>query len=552
MQSLLEKLNINKIISIDDSWNPEKKFLNSSPELHARNNISEYTSEEEDLIYDSSTMGELKEKNNELFFKILKDKLRKDTNLEKLEELFPNKLETFNSIEEFQEASLKDEMTLFIVDIDMGKGKEDSVIQLLRIIEDKKIDFIVLVYSNSPVLDINFRTSETKKKYLEDNKYSFHYLALIHPIKKGTLDLEGEFKKSISKSYLHVKLHKFLENKKELDNEIYKNIYCSELQGFEKNLAITFKEGEGATDLIKKLFLCNHNQISYEHEKFLVARKELITAGDHYYSVNNTSNEKVHEKLPYSIIDFSINKYYKDIYSGDLFAIETPHKKRYGVVVSKSCDMIIRGNEKPKRSLSKGKVALLMFDEVEIKINPISGQITRSEIKAQQKSIKEAMQKGQAIWPIKITGNISIGIEAKKTELEYIDDFILDLCSLDEDGKAKTNYNKEEVLKYKNHFSKKYFQQFDIKEKIDSEAKRDLMELFNSDSINVEENENKIFEILFKSRLKENTDIQYEILDNNEIKFNVTRIGRLSEDKSLLLYQKCLFDLSKRGIDRAL
>lgn len=552
MQSLLEKLNINKIISIDDSWNPEKKFLNSTPEAHARNNISEYSYEEQDLIYESSTMSELKEKNNELFFKILKDKLEKDTNLEKLEELFPNKLETFNSIEEFQEASLENEMTLFIVDIDMGKGKEDSVIKLLRIIEDKNIDFIVLVYSNSPVLDKNFKTNDAKKKYLEDNDYSFHYLALIHPIKKGNLNLADEFKKSISKSYLHTKLHKFLENKKELDNEIYKNIYCSELQGFEKNLVLTFKEGEGVTDLIKKLFLCNHNQISYEHEKFLAARKELITAGDHYYTINKTSNEKIHERLPYSIIDFSINKYYKDIYSGDLFAIETPHKKRYGVIVSKSCDMIIRGNEKPKRSLSKGKVALLMFDEIEIQLKPIDGEITRKQINEQQKNINDAMQKGQAIWPIKITGDISIGMEAKKTELEYIDDFILDLCSLDEDGKAKTNYNKEDALKYKNHFSKKYFQQFDIKEKIDKEAKKDLMELFSFDSVNVEENENKIFEILFKSRLKENTDIQYEILDNNELKFNVTRIGRLSEDKSLLLYQKCLFDLSKRGIDRAL
>ncbi|MGL5209409.1 hypothetical protein [Cetobacterium sp.] len=568
MVSLLEELKIKNIISIDDSWDQEKKFLEMrvSPFL----TDIDLTEEEEDIIDEISLFSELKEKDEELYVKIIEKIKSLDTNLEKLELILPPTLKKFSSIEEFKnDTSLnKEELTLFIIDVDMGDGSNDSLITLLELIGEKKFNSIILVYSNS----IDFlETQEKKEQYFDDNKYDYKYMALIHPIKKGEEELIKLLKERIYISYLYGKLYNFLEEKKEVDKEIYKNIYLSTDICFDNNIIKVISGGETTIDLVKKLFVTHHNKISFSKRNYVNQKEELIEASNHFFkkhlekleensSEENPSEEnpnyKINEKIEvsdtYSLLDISVNSYYKDIYPGDLFKFTVKRSKKnkikYGVLVTKSCDLLIRKTEGDvKRKASK--VALIMFKEEKISLGTFTTKEKLLKEEEKLQNIKNGIQNGESLFPLKVIDNTAIAMVSEKIGLEYIDDYILDLCTLNEDGIAKISDEIDQALKFKSYYSKEYFKEFNIEEKVNLEIGKTILNLFDIPQENIAEKKNELLKVILENKIKDSDYLQLKKSTNNDIEFNIERVGRIGEDKALLLYQKCLFNLSKRGID---
>lgn len=381
-------------------------------------------------------------------------------------------------------------------------------------------------------------------------------MTLIHPIKKESGDknksrLKNEIKNNILGSYLCSGLYNFLEAKKKLDVEIYKNIYCSGLYNFLNKALVMIDNGETMTDLIKRLFVTVHNTNSFTNKEFFEARKNLIMIGNIVKELNeNEVCNEINQYSKYSIIDFSINKYYKDIYTGDLFKfsfkteIDGVVTKKYGMIVSKSCHLILRGGEREK--LYNKKVSLLLLTEKEGE--PLTNKKT--------KEWKNKQNYGAGIWPIEVDTNIPIKFDGLNNEFKlfYIDDFILDLCTLNSEGKITLDKNGEpkeieDALMFKSYYSGKYFEKFNIFKKFNKALKKEILSFSGKCEEALEKGEEgKLNEILLNELCQKNNNIDFK-MEDDKILLGVERIGRVYEDKALLLFQKYISEASNRGVE---
>lgn len=558
MEQLLHQLKIQRIISIDDSWekNTEEDDLEIDVlkycETHGIELEIEEIEEIEDL--DSGNFKELKNQNIDLFNKIYQYKNREhDEALKKLEEIFSGKLKKYSSIEKFK-GDLKNidpsEFILFIIDINMEKsdGEKNSVLNLLEIIEQDYKNISIVIYSNEDSEIEQLQNLSKRKKFLEEKGKNIKYMTLIHPIRKGHQNLVEGLKEKVATSYLYVVLNNYLEEKKKIDNIIYNGIYCSELYEFHKKLSSVLSSGETVTDLLRRLFHSLYDKTLVASDSYLEKRKELIKTANIYEKNVNIADVEITEWSPNSLIDFSINKVYKDIYSGDLFEIIIDNVTKYGIIISKSCHLILRvqkrnGREIEDRSLDKKKVKMLIFNKEDISSN---NKIT---------AIKKEVDKGKAIWPYKVENGKSIALKTNN-EIMYFDDFLLDLATLSSTGKSEISSTFDIIdassLEYKTKYSRGYFDKLDFNLKLNNDLKEALLKFKNKEEVELTDEENKfILKELLKDLSKQNNMLKIDNTDN-KISFGLKRIGRLHDDKTLFVYQNYLFEISQRGIDGAL
>lgn len=558
MEQLLQQLKIQRIISIDDSWekNTEENDLELGVleycEAHGIKIKKEEIEEIEDL--DNGSFKELKNQNPDLFNKIYRYKNREhDEALKKLEEIFSGKLKKYPSIEKFKK-DLKNinpsEFILFIIDINMEKtdGERNSVLNLLEIIEKDYKNISIVIYSNEDKEIDRLQNLSKRKEFLEKKGKSIKYMTLIHPIRKGHENLVEGLKEKVVTSYLYVVLNNYLEEKKKIDNIIYNGIYCSELYEFHKKLSSVLSSGETVTDLLRRLFHSLYDKTLVTSDSYLEKRKELIKTANIYERNVNIKDEKITEWSPNSLIDFSINKVYKDIYSGDLFQIEIGDEIKYGIIISKSCHLILRGQKRnganiEDRSLDKKKVKMLIFNKEDIN--------SKSKIT----SIKKEVDKGKAIWPYKVEADKSIALKTNN-EIMYFDDFLLDLATLSSTGKSEISSNFDIIdtssLEYKTKYSRIYFDKLDFNLKLNNDLKEAFLKFKNKEEKDLTDEENKfILKELLKDLSKQNNMLKIDNTDE-KINFGLKRIGRLHDDKTLFVYQNYLFEISQRGIDGAL
>ena len=561
MKKLLESLNIKKIVSIDDAWEEEKKIysLNVGEYLNEAN--IKLTEEEEDIAYECKTFKELKEKSPELFEKIFKGKVVLDSALENLKTIFMDKISCYQSLDDFKESQPfngleKEDSILFFVDINMNcqQPEEDSLINLINLIKKSLTDrnnFCIIVYSSSDILE-RLESKERKIEYLKEKEEDPCLMAFINPLKKDSEELDEKLKKLILDSTLYSNLYNFLEEKRELDKEIYNSIYFSELFNFNNKVLNVIEGGESVIDLIRRLFLINHHCKIVERGDSLIKRKNLIDITNKYFEKNkdNIIYEGFNKNTKYSITDFSINNYFKDIYTGDLFKINLKDKEIYGLLVNKSCDLIIR---KDKRKLFNKRAALLVLEKKFLdNCNSISGKLARKH-----KKIRDDSNTGKTLYPFETDESLTYYLE-NKGKIIYIDDFILDMCSLNSTGKINCNCDfslpeKEKALIYKSFFSKQYFNNFKPSEYLNDDIRNDFIEFKQTsesgqlDQLSAaEEKVIKSSQVKYISR--NNHDLKINITEE-KINFGIERIGRVHEDKTLLLYQNYLFKISNRGID---
>lgn len=557
MENLLKELKINRVISIDDSWEKSDTILEEEITEYCKQHSKEIRDEIEEYIFDKNiiTLRELKESNEDFFNELYEDEVNgeDDLALGKLKEVFDEKLKVYSSIKEFEENVVsieENEFLLFIIDINMGVNKEDSIIELLDVIENKYKKFAVVIYSHERTLIEKLNDLELRKEYLESKNKDIRYMALIHTMNKSEENLKNELMEKILHSSLYVGLHNFLETKKMLDSKIYNSIYNSELYNFEKSVLKTLEDGESIIDLMRKLFLIGHHFNFSEDQNFMEVRKTFIEISNCYKDRNQEViiENNINENSKYSIIDYSINKSFKDIYTGDLFKINLPDKELYGVIINRSCDMIIRKSRTPDktigRSINGGKVMLLIFEEINLtkkKYNDV-------------KNMEKRIGSGEYIFPFRFLDNGIITTLENKGKILYLDDFLLDFCTLNSEGKSSINLikNSNKNLSYKSYYSNSYFKTFKIETKLNNSIKDALIKFKNINEENLEQKDKDfILNIQIEDLIKRNNNLNIIKIDN-KLEIGLERIGRLQEDKTLAIYQNYLFNLSKRGVDTIL
>lgn len=561
MEKILERMQIDNIISVDDAWDKNQLFFREKKidiDEYIKIKKIELDEIDEEFIFDNEikNLSELEQINLDLFNKIYRPVEGSDLSLEVLKETFGEKLEFYSSINKFKElveGLEKSKLYLFIVDINMDSSSTDFLMELLEIIESRDLKrFIIIIYSNANNIIDKLTDIEKRKMYLEEKGKDFKYMTLIHPIKKRVDNkdsLKNEIKNNILISYLHSGLYNFLEAKKKLDMEIYKSIYCSGLYNFSDKALSTIDSGESMTDLIRRLFLTLHNTNSINNGNFFEARKNLIMIGNVVREFDeNKINNEINQYSKYSIIDFSVNKYYKDIYTGDLFKFNFKTEageiiSEYGMIVSKSCHLLLK---KGGRTLHNKKVSILMLRE-------LCGEASSNN---KVDKWKKKQNVGDAIFPVcvEITNSATkFDVLINQCKLLHIDDFILDLCTLNSEGKITLTKEGEpteikEALMLKSYYSEKYFEKFNIFEKFNNELKEKILLFSNKNEETLEQEEEEKLNMILLNELCQKNNIEFEITED-KILLKVERIGRIYQDKALLLFQKYISDASNRGIE---
>lgn len=158
MERILERMQIDNIISVDDAWDKNQLFhreMESDIEKYIDTKKIKLSEAEEEFIFDNEieNLGELRQKNPKLFEKIYQSIEENDLSLEVLKEIFGRKLKFYSSIETFKksvERLEENKLYLLIIDINMDSSSTDFLMELLEIIEKKKLKrFIIIIYSNA-------------------------------------------------------------------------------------------------------------------------------------------------------------------------------------------------------------------------------------------------------------------------------------------------------------------------------------------------------------------------------------------------------------------
>jgi len=618
----LKAANIKYIISIDDNWKPAKREIDLNTDLmtfidsHGIK-LSDTVSRELRNESDIQSINDLLSSDNKLL-KDLKNCIKEyvdsdvkiDPALDCLNTLFKEIQKRYPDIiiekkhELFSDFSQYKENCLYILDKNMGEKEADVIVDnILKINKDSdsKND-IILIYSNESIKE--YENNQSKLEYLEskiseEEKEEFYELLIY---KMWAIGKSGDFDRLLPKVYRMLLnslygnvLYHVIRYKKNIEEKAYSDLIAIDTDELLNSIKDSFIEGDIIIHTLNRIYdgLKNKNEFESINDKYMQSIEALISyeheeIKEEYNKIQNVSTEIANSqnainKAPYenyrimrlkqkleeanstnsishhSIIDYTINRYYTDISTGDIFTFKDINgKSNYGMLISQACDCVIRipndDNIKHIDRLSK-EMKMLLF-----KVEEIKSEIPIDKVKKLKKHISTY------IWPVKIDG---ITFFFKPTEkIISLDDYILDLCSLNNDGKAKLNYDKESALKYKSFHSYKYFTDFKDKffgsnskfnktgNLILNQYEREMTGLYNQarqevactyDCINSEVIQEP-YEKLRQKIFEQTITIKYGILYKNE-EFSLKRVGRLEPKRTLLIIQDMVSKLSRVGTD---
>jgi len=624
IQKIADKLKAAKIkyiISIDDNWKPAKREIDKSEDLelfiHSRKiklpehvyialrNESDIQSIDDLMSSDNESLEELKD----IIKKHIDADVKIDPALERLNILFNEikKIYPDITIEKKYELnydfSQYKENCLYILDKNMG-GKETDVIveSILNINKSSNTkNDIILIYSNASIKE--YENNQSKLEYLkskfQDKKEEFYELLIY---KMWAIDKSGNFNELLAKVYRMLlksiygnALYHVISYKVNIEKKAYSDLIIINTEELLNSIKDSFIEGDNIIQTLNRIYdgLKNKNEFEIINDKNMQSIEELILyereeIDEEYNKINSISTEinnsqnttdetpygnyriiRLKSKLEevsstksishYSIIDYTINRYYTDISTGDIFRYQDVNGKlNYGMLISQACDCVIRilhdDNIKHIDRLSK-EMKILLFKAEEIR-----SEITIDKAKKLKKYISTY------VWPVKIGDKTFIFKPLEK--IISLDDYILDLCSLSNDGKAKLNFNIESALKYKSFHSYKYFT--DFKDKyfgsnskfnrtgniILDQYEREMNGLYDQarqevactyDCINseiIQEPYKKLRQNIFEQTITIKYGISFK--DNT---FSLERIGRLEPKRTLLVIQDMANKLSRVGTD---
>lgn len=439
--------------------------------------------------------------------------------------------------------------TLYILDKNMGDGKEDAVIQyILKIIEERK-DYkdLVIVYSGE-VKDL--LTHSKKLDYLEKCNVGEEKLSVLYqfwPLDK-TIDevlLIGGIKKMFSKSAYGKALSKMIANKRLSISKAFADVIQIDIDNLDDMIIESYIEGGKITESYEMLIdsLIRRNEFNMlatsellTYEKGLLQYEEMrakeilseqgIKNEKKYKQFRKSSLKKkvidsVHkEGMLFNIADYSVNQEYSDPAMGDIYILTDArnNKRCAGMLISQECSTIIRKIDyEDKARRSANELLLLLFDIVEITESNIGDRIIN--------------KLENCIWPIKICNKICL-LEITKKSM-YVKPELLDLCGMNPDGRANIAFDKN-VLEYKSVYAKEYYE--DFKQKVEQKIEDVVRDVMNK-------NEIKRKDVNIRNMI---VSLAYGVVYKND--FELQRVCRLDEKQSLHIIHEYLNSIGKIGL----
>ena len=503
---MLKEYEIKNVISIDDGWDDtnslkDKMEKQSLPEdITIKEYCDEYLIE---IVHEENSQYEIIKdqclKDIELFIQEIPETyeeicrtldVKLDSSLQKLQTVLKEISES-GKINVYNDVKFKDEYqelqgnSLYILDKNMGVGKEDEVIEYISdIIQTrKKYNDLVIIYSAEVK---NLLTHDKKLQYLNEHNIDIKEKELFilyqfWPLEKviDENELINGMKKMISKSVYGKALSEIVFNKKLAINKAFTDLVQVDIDNLDNMIIESNIEGEKITESYESLIdsLISRNELNLINssdvlscEKGLlqygekraneILEEQEINSNSKYNKFRRESQKKklldsvYKDVMLYNVANYSVNQKYINPSMGDIYVFidARNNQKCAGMLISQECSTIIRKNkfeEAPMRSANE--FLLLLFDIVEISASTIDDNILKNL--------------DCCVWPIKI--NERTCLLKNKNRSMYIKPEILDLCSMNSDGKAKISFDKE-ALQHKSVYAKEYYKDFDsvMKKKI--------------------------------------------------------------------------------------
>lgn len=439
--------------------------------------------------------------------------------------------------------------TLYILDKNMGVGKEDAVIQyILNIIEKRKdCRDLVIVYSGE-VKDL--LTHSKKLDYLNGCNVGEETISVLYqfwPLDK-TIDeamLISGIKKMFSKSAYGKALSKMITNKQLSIDKAFSDLIQINIDNLDNMIIESYVEGGKITESYELLIdsLIRRNELElitssdvltyekgllqYEEKraKEILIEQEIDTTKKYRRFQNKSRKKKVIESVAkevmlYNIANYSVNQEYSNPAMGDIYLLTDArnNKKCAGMLISQECSTMIRkGNfeDRPRRSASE--LLLLLFDIVEISESTIEDRLID--------------KLDNCIWPVKIDDKICLLENTKKSM--YVKPELLDLCGMNSDGRANIAFDKK-ALEYKSVYAKEYYE--DFKQVVEQKIQDVIQEVIEENGIKRKDANirNMIVSLAYGIVYKDNFELQ--------------RICRLDEKHSLHIIHEYLNGIGKIGL----
>lgn len=557
-------MNINKIISIDNEWSQNnnidlsKDITDFIEELHPQNEkellrkISNkgyltlknaYDDNDEELIKLINSKNDMQNQlppNLENLDKILKALQSKGIAIEKIDKYQPSIFQKYNT-----------ENCLFILDKEMdGVNNKDIIKESIpNIIEESDkngINHLIIVYSSN--ISDEYVNNSKKLDYVQQRitspgKSNFYIYKMFAIEKNPDIKLDQELNTKISDCIYGDALYHYMVLEKNKTDKIY-NLICEiDNEEISKISDDNFIEGNNITDsinTIKKAMTKMHENEQLDKvknilEKFnfyqkdriknFISHNSTLTTNSQYSKYRESHDIEFVENILQSNIaiweniDYSVNKFYKDISTGDIFKIKLlkENKEQYLLIIENACDCILRNQKNINDISRKNKtenIKVLLLDKYDI-------------IESEKKQIAKQFGNGEIIFPIK---EHEIYYLKNTGKIVSIPQLLLDLCTLNEEGKCLINYSKEIIQKYKNYYFEKYM---DMPQTLKNlEKLKTYLSVENS----------KMKEILNSQDESENCIYSFQIDKDLQENLFLSRIGRLDYNITLRLCQKNYYE----------
>lgn len=571
----LSFMHINKIISIDNEWSQNnnidlnKDITDFIEELHPKN--------EQELLRKISNKGYLTLKNayddnDEELIKLISSKNDMQNqlppNLEKLDKIL-NALQSkgiaIEKIDKYQPSIFQKyntENCLFILDKEMDEVSNKDIVKesIPSIIEESDkngVNHLIIVYSSN--ISNEYVNNSKKLEYVKQRiqfpgKSNFYIYKMFAIEKSSDTKLEQELNTKISDCIYGDALYHYMVLEKSKTDKIYDSICEIDNEEISRISEENFIEGNNISDsinTIKKAITKMQKSEQFDKEKsilekfnfyqknkirnFILNNSKLATNNQYNKYRESQDIAFVDNILQSNIalwenIDYSINKFYEDISTGDIFKIKLleDDKEKYLLIVENACDCILR-NKKNINDIARrdevGNIKVLLLEKYDI-------------IESQKKQIVKQFSNGGIIFPVK---EHEIYYLKNTEKVVSIPQILLDLCTLNEEGKCIVNYNKEIIQKYKNYYFEVYMDMSRTLEKIEN-----LKKYLSIDNYYIKKG------LESQEGLEENIIKPFQIEKGDDGNPCIERIGKLDYNITLRVCQKNYYKkeneiLSKSG-----
>lgn len=448
----------------------------------------------------------------------------------------------------------KNSNNLFILDRNMSetRGSKDAILDSILELKKENDSNLILIYSNE--CEGDFSTYENKLKLLDEKNIcgDEEQIAIVYQLWaiNKTVDFNeflNQFVENLYNCAFGKSMYKILAIRSDAIKKVFKDIKKEDVKSYMPMFEAAYIEGDtiisGYSKIIDALYnkyiedkyykeLRDSYKFLIDFEKYKIcSSKDIINCkeSEGKYGKYRLKSVKTHianitsNNEKYRIANYLINKLYKDISLGDIIVYKDPNNDiNFGVVISRECDCVIRLNkikEAPRRVANEYTVLLCEANE-----------ITTSLISSLKDKDKDYINR--CILPIEYNNKL---YSLKPTEkVRQFDTFILDLCSLNENGQASILYT-EEFKDYKSFHSETYYREA-FRQCIETEMNRynDYEYIAKSDNITVLKN----------ALISYNYGIKFE-----NSKFCLNRICRLECKRTLLIIQNYIHNISLVGVD---